>query len=200
MRVIHVIVLAAAALGVAGCTAGPVVTTDDAAPPKSGEPAVAPVTPRPDNAALVNAFDYAGRGDDPTATATGYYFTTPSGRWQCAIVPRVRAGCSGAGGAGLGIAGAPDSVPTPDGVSAAPNALVLERDGDAHFASIPQSELTPPSGAPNVLPFNKVLAAAAFRCNVQDAGVSCVSELSGKGFTFSGDGYTLRYTDVPSAQ
>lgn len=195
----NLIASAAATLAVAGCTAGPVVNTDDAAPPKSGQPAAAPVTTPPNNAALVNAFDYAGHGDDPTASATGYYFTTPSGRWQCAIVPRIRAGCTGAGGAALGIGGAPAAVPTPDGASGAPNALVLERDGDAHFASIPQAEFTPPSGEPNVLPFNKVLAAAAFRCNVQDAGVSCTSELSKKGFTFSGENYTLSYTDVPPA-
>jgi hypothetical protein len=42
------------------------------------------------------------------------------------------------------------------------------------------------------------LAVAAFRCNVQEAsGISCLSEKTGKGFTFSADGYTLQYTDLP---
>ncbi len=49
------------------------------------------------------------------------------------------------------------------------------------------------------MPFNKILAAAGFRCNVQEtAGVSCLSEFSGKGFTFSADGVAPQYTDVPA--
>ena len=37
-----------------------------------------------------------------------------------------------------------------------------------------------------------------FRCNLQESkGVSCLSEESGKGFTFSADGFTLQYTEVP---
>ena len=44
----------------------------------------------------------------------------------------------------------------------------------------------------------KILAAAGFRCNVQESGVSCQSETSGKGFTFSAKGYTPQYTDVPA--
>ena len=47
--------------------------------------------------------------------------------------------------------------------------------------------------------FNKILAVAGFRCNVQEQhGVSCLSELSGKGFTFSADGFVPQYTDVPA--
>ena len=53
-------------------------------------------------------------------------------------------------------------------------------------------------GPAKVLQFNRILAAAGFRCNVQESGVSCLSELSGKGFTFSADGYTPQYTDVPA--
>ena len=50
-----------------------------------------------------------------------------------------------------------------------------------------------------VLPFNRILAAAGFRCNVQEVtGVSCLSEFSDKGFTFSPDGFTPQYTDVPA--
>lgn len=49
------------------------------------------------------------------------------------------------------------------------------------------------------LPFNRILAVAGFRCNIQEAtGLSCQSELSGKGFTFSADGFTPSYTDVPA--
>jgi hypothetical protein len=43
-----------------------------------------------------------------------------------------------------------------------------------------------------------ILAAAGFRCNVQEAtGVSCLSEFSDKGFTFSADGFAPQYTDFP---
>jgi hypothetical protein len=49
------------------------------------------------------------------------------------------------------------------------------------------------------LPFNRILAVAGFRCNVQEsAGVACMSEISGKGFTFSQDGFVPQYTDVPA--
>ena len=40
------------------------------------------------------------------------------------------------------------------------------------------------------------LAAAGFRCNVQESGVSCQSDTSGKGFTFSADGFVPQYTDL----
>ena len=53
-------------------------------------------------------------------------------------------------------------------------------------------------GPAKALPFNRILAAAGFRCNVADSGVSCQSDTSGKGFTFSAQGYTPQYTDVPA--
>ena len=53
-------------------------------------------------------------------------------------------------------------------------------------------------GPANSLQFNRILAAAGFRCNVQESGVSCLSESSGKGFTFSAEGFTPQYTDVPA--
>ena len=49
-----------------------------------------------------------------------------------------------------------------------------------------------------MLPFNRTLAVARFRCNIQESkGVSCLSEASGKGFTFSADGFDLLYSEVP---
>ena len=63
--------------------------------------------------------------------------------------------------------------------------------------------MTPPRFAPSpgpatLLPFNRILAVGGFRCNVQQtSGVSCLSESSGKGFTFSEDGFTAVYTNVP---
>lgn len=182
---------AAASAALAGCTPGTVVNTDDAASPPPPSTTSAP--PEFGTANLVDAAEYQLEVNGRKA----YYFSTPSGRWQCAILPRDRAGCQPAGGAStMAVTGAPTEVPDPTGGTAAPNALVLDRDTDARFAKLAEPEFAQPAAA--VLPFGKVLAVAGFRCNVQEqSGVSCVRELTGRGFTFSAEGYTLRYTDVP---
>lgn len=180
-----------AAAALTGCTSGTVVNTDDAAAPPPASTTASP--PQFGTANLVNAAEYAievnGR--------KGYYFSTPSGRWQCAILPRDRAGCQPAGGTStMSVTGAPETVPDATGATAAPNALILDRDTDAHFANLAQPDFA--QSAAVVLPFGKVLAVAGFRCNVQEqSGVSCVREVTGRGFTFSAEGYTLHYTDVP---
>ncbi|WP_135455057.1 hypothetical protein [Mycobacterium sp. DL99] len=189
MKACLVVVAAAAAL--AGCTSGTVVNTDDAASPPPASTTAAP--PAFGTAHLVNAADYLLDVNGRKA----YYFSTPSGRWQCAILPRDRAGCQAAGGASaMAVTGAPTEVPDGTGGTAAPNALVLDRDNDAQFVNLAQPEFAQPTAV--ALPFGKVLAVAGFRCNVQEqSGVSCVRELTGRGFTFSAEGYTPHYTDVP---
>ncbi|MGV9803190.1 hypothetical protein ACWDTP_34560 [Mycobacterium sp. NPDC003449] len=180
-------VLGAAAV-LTGCASGTVINTGDAPPP--GPAPTSTAVPQFGTANLVRAADYAAQVDG----RTGYYFSTPSGRWHCAILPRDRAGCESAGGADIGITGAPQ-IPV-DGTDTTPNAIAVDRDHEAGFAVLPAPQFTVDS-AP-ALPFGKALAVAGFRCNVQEAtGVSCVRELSGKGFTFSADSYTLQYTDVP---
>jgi hypothetical protein len=132
---------------------------------------------------------------------TGYYFTTPSGKWKCAILSHAKAGCQSSSSwqSGLGIEGAPESVPDAAGEDTTPNAIVVDRDGDPQFVALEQPEFWLDPGPANALQFNRILAAAGFRCNVQEAsGVSCLSETSGKGFTFSADGYAPQYTDVPA--
>jgi hypothetical protein len=187
-------VIAAVAALAAGCSTGAVVNTDEpAAQTAAGAPTVLS-TPPPSNTHLVNAFDYVAHIDGKAR----YFFTTPSGRWACAIVPRVKAGCQATASSGLGIPGEPDTVPDAAGEQTAPNAIVVDRAGDAHFAALDQLEFSLDPGPATVLQFDEVLAAAGFRCNVQEVGVSCLSELTGKGFTFSTDGYTLQYTDVPA--
>lgn len=185
------LVMLAAAAALSGCASRTVVNTDDAAPP----PPASTTTPPPQysTANLVNAADYLLDVDG----RRGYYFSTPSGRWRCAILPRDRAGCQPADGASaMGVTGAPEEVPDATGETAAPNALVLGQDGDAQFAALAQPDFA--QSAAVVLPFGKVLAVAGFRCNVQEqSGVSCVREVTGKGFTFSAEGYTPQYTDVP---
>ncbi|MBX7455132.1 hypothetical protein GR927_44730 [Mycolicibacterium sp. 3033] len=188
---------AALALPLAACTGPTVVTTDDTVAAQAPAPAPPAETTRPSNAHLANAFAYVVPGPDPADGATTYAFTTPSGRWQCLITPRMQASCGKAGStaSAIGISGAPDDVPDADGEASTPTAILVDRSGDPRFAALP----APTVDDPPELPFNRILAVAGFRCNVQEAsGVSCMSELSGKGFTFSADGFTTAYTDVPA--
>jgi hypothetical protein len=177
--------IVAVALLAAGCSGERVVTTDEP-PAHTATPTSSPApSAPPNNFHLVDAFDYVAHVN---GTAS-YYFTTPSGKWRCAILPRAKAGCQSASRwqSGLGIPGEPEV-----------NAIVIEREGDPRFVSLEQPEFWLNPGPANTLQFNRILAAAGFRCNVQESGVSCLSELSGKGFTFSAEGYTPQYTEVPA--
>ncbi len=180
----------------AGCSSDQIVNTDDRPATDLSQTPAAPQPPPTDNRHLANAFNYVGYPNG----GTRYYFTTPSGRWACAIVPRVQAGCQSATNwrSGIDITGAPESVSDASGEPAPPNAIVVEREADSRFVALQQPEFTLDPGPANVLQFNRILAAAGFRCNVQESGVSCMSELSGKGFTFSDDGVVPQYTDVPA--
>lgn len=194
MRASTVIPAALAATVLAACTGPAVVTTEEAGPATSATPTAAPPPPL-NTTNLVNAFDFGV----PTDGFTRYFFTTPSGRWQCAIVPRVHAGCQNARGAALGIEGAPETVTDADGQQSAPTALLVGRDGAPEFVALPDAPLTPADATAAVLRFNEVLAVAGFRCNVQESsGVSCLSERSGQGFTFSAEGWAPHYTEVPA--
>jgi hypothetical protein len=178
------VVFSASAL-LAGCSADHIINTPEPSGQTTPASAAAPSAP-PSNAHLANAFDYVGH----TGDVTGYYFTTPSGKWKCAILSHAKAGCQAASGwqSGLGVQDEPEST----------NAIVVDRDGDPQFVALQQPEFWMVPGPANPLQFNRILAAAGFRCNVQEeSGVSCLSEASGKGFTFSAEGYTPQYTDVP---
>ncbi len=186
------IVISATLLAVTGCSAERVVNTGEWETATPTTTSVAPSLPPTNPAHLANAFDFV---QNPNGQAA-YYFSTPSGRWQCAILPRVKAGCEATGGA-LSIAGAPPTVKDAAGEDAAPDAVAVDPTGDAYFAAQDASELSPPEPA-KVLPFNRTLVVARFRCNIQEAtGVSCLSEESGSGFTFSADGFAPQYSEVP---
>jgi hypothetical protein len=176
-----------------GCS-GNVITTNEASKP-SEEPAAATSSAQSTNAKLLNAFDFYTSADN----RSGYYFSTPSGSWRCVIVPRTWAGCQSASGAGrIGVKGTPQTVTDADGSDATPNAIVVRTEGDATFAAFPADRFKSPAGPSKALPYNMILAAAGFRCNVQEkVGVSCFSEQTDNGFTFSNDGVHWRYTDVP---
>lgn len=184
-------VLIAAAAALAGCTPGTVVNTGEA--PAQTATSTSTAVPQYGTANLVDGSAYATEVNG----RTGYYFSTPSGRWRCAILPRDKAGCQSAGGLStISVPGAPTAVPDGSGGTSAPNAVAVDRDHDAGFIALTEPEFSVDGAKP--LPFGKVLAVAGFRCNVQQSsGVSCVRELTGKGFTFSGDTFAPQYTDVP---
>lgn len=192
MRVVFV--LSAAAILAASCSGERIVTTDE--PPAASPPTSTTVAPPPppNSAQLVSAFDYVAH----PAGAAVYYFTTPSGRWACAIVPRVKAGCQSATSplSSMNITGEPKTVPDAAGGQTAPNAVVIERNREPRFVAVEQPEFVLEDA--NVLQFNRILIAAGFRCNVQEAGVSCMSEATGKGFTFAPEGFEPQYTEVPA--
>lgn len=185
-------VAAVLTIAAVGCSGERIVNTDEPRPTTQVSTSPPP-PPAPSSAHLVNAFDYVAH---PNGAAV-YYFTTPSGRWACAIVPRVKAGCQSATGwaSGMGIADAPEAVPDASGQDTTPNAVVIEREGDARFVALDEPEFA--ADAAKTLEFNRILAAAGFRCNVQESGVSCMSEASGKGFAFSAQEFTPHYNEVP---
>ncbi|MGH3642593.1 MAG: hypothetical protein ACRDUX_26605 [Mycobacterium sp.] len=193
---VSALVLALSTVLVAGCTSGGIVNTDDARPTTQTSTSAPPPLPAPaNNDNLANAFDYAAQQNGEL----GYYFTSPSKRWVCAVIPRETAGCQSSTGSTIPIKGAPDTVAGPQGKDVSPNAIEVGVETDPRFASLegPGYALVP--GPSPVLPFDEVLIVAGFRCNVQEAtGISCASEVSGKGFTFSADGFTAQYTDLPA--
>ncbi|KUI01046.1 hypothetical protein AU189_11900 [Mycolicibacterium acapulense] len=186
--------MSAAAILVAGCSAERIVTTDEPFVASPTLTTAEPPAPPPTSAHLVDAFDYVAR----PAGSAAYYFTTPSGRWSCAVVPRDKAGCQSATSpqSSMNITGEPDTVDNGAGEQAAPNAIVIERDGEPRFVALEQPEFVLDDA--KVLEFNRILAVAGFRCNVQEAGVSCMSEATGNGFTFAPEGFQPRYTEVPA--
>lgn len=184
-------VVAVTAVLAAGCAKSVVVNTDST-PPRTETPTTTTTTVGRTDPVLVNAADYYITTDG----LKGYYFTTPSGKWNCAILPHAKAGCSAASGA-LGIAGAPDTVTNPDGEAVAANAIAITDQGEPGFTWVAPPGFSVKTGNAQVLDFNKTLAAAGFRCNVQDASVSCLAEATKKGFTFSPTGFAPHYTAVP---
>jgi hypothetical protein len=128
----------------------------------------------------------------------GYYFATPSGKWNCAILPHDKVGCQTATGQGMSIPGQPTTVQRSAGDTVAPNAIVVGDEIEPGFTWVDRPGFNLTTGKPVVLDFNKTLSAAGFRCNVQQSsGVSCENETTYKGFTFSADGFVLQYTPVP---
>ena len=147
--------LAAVAMLAAGCSGGTVINTDESPAAAPASTSAAPAPPA-SNAHLANAFDYVAYPPGGTT----YYFTSPSGTWACAIMPRAKVGCQSATNwpSAMGIAGEPDSVTDAAGETTPPNALVIAREGAAQFVALEQPEFSLDPGPAKVLPFNRILA------------------------------------------
>jgi hypothetical protein len=135
----------------------------------------------------------------------GYYFTSPSGKWRCAIIEdgsMAQAGCQPATNVepGMGVRGAPNVEDKISHLQVQPNAIRVTPTNGAEFAHLGQPVFWRTDGEAKVLPYNRVLAAGGFSCNVQQTGVACKDDRSTQGFTFSTDGYSFTYTDVVSEE
>ncbi|WP_143536516.1 DUF6636 domain-containing protein [Rhodococcus sp. 05-2254-6] len=158
--------------------------------------------PSPPPAAAISLVDPAtfARGE---GGLQGFFFTTPSGLWRCAILADSAqggsddqmAGCQPSSSMPMNVAGAP-SVPDHYSRNAtAPNAILVNATEDARFASLSQALFWRYDTTP-VLPYGQTLSANGFSCNVKESGVSCRSDDSGKGFTFSTGGYQFDYIEA----
>jgi hypothetical protein len=130
----------------------------------------------------------------------GWYFVTPSGKWRCAILPRLdAAGCQPGTNTGpsIGVPGEPNAVPNPVGTTSRPNAIWVQRGREPQFTYRGQADFWRfPLEQTPALPYGAELAADRFACNTSAAGVACSDSTTGRGFTFSDAGYVWRYTPV----
>ncbi|WP_230595463.1 hypothetical protein [Rhodococcoides fascians] len=136
--------------------------------------------------------------------AAGYYFTTPSGLWRCAILgdsaqrgPDERmTGCQPKTSTDMAVAGAPQVQQFGSSKMGAPNAILVNAVEPARFASLSQALFWRMDGLTPVLPYGETLAVDGFTCNVQESGVSCRSDNTGHGFQFSTNGYVFEYAEA----
>ncbi|PPJ36379.1 hypothetical protein C5E45_20215 [Nocardia nova] len=131
----------------------------------------------------------------------GYYFTSPSGLWRCAIIPgghNPQAGCQPSTNTrpDMGVAGAPTVEDQFTHGQAQPNAIRVDRSSGPRFDHLGQAIFWLTPGEAQMLPYNSPLTAGGFTCNTQETGVSCRDDQSGRGFTFSTAGFSMSYSDV----
>lgn len=220
MRKLGSVAVAVAILGLAACGSsgggdGPMATvitdrpapitavpsaTSDRTPSSSGQtttttttttmPTTTTAAPTSSSAPQANPQDYAGK-------APGwYYFSSPSGKFECgiAVLDTSIAGCHGS---------LPDSAPRVPGIGAsrtavAPNTVQLIAGSAAKFESLGDPKFHRFDGPAAVLPYGEVLTVAGsgstngLQCTVDEqTGVTCTDQV-GHGFTVSGDDFDLR--------
>ena len=129
-------------------------------------------------------------------------FVTPSSEWTCVIADYPsngsRAACAINPGEGpLRFEGMPPAqAPDPGGDPSRPNVIAVMEGADAGFLSLDRT-IWESGGTPKALPDGSVLQANGFTCNAAQSDVSCRDDQTGKGFTVSGEDFTLTYTDLP---
>lgn len=188
-------------MGVVGCGGSAGETVGDGQPVSDGR-SVGTVSPASTSVALSNmAVPGTAVADARTYFANsggidGYYFTTPTGRWHCAIIvggePHM-AGCqpSTNTGAGIGVKGAPTVESNYSHKQVPPDTILIERGSEPRFAVLRQAVFRLASEQAKVLPYNTSLSADGFTCTARDSGVSCADDASRKGFTFSTEGFSM---------
>ncbi|WP_430336251.1 hypothetical protein [Rhodococcus sp. ACT016] len=195
------LILASCASESDSATSGDVPSTTEASelsqqPQESETPKPAP--------SLVDPVEFSF---NPRGQLTGYFFTTPTGLWRCAILidsaqqgpDSQMAGCQPKTSTDLNVAGAPLVPDHAPGNPVPPNAILVNRTDEARFARLSQALFWRTDGVTPVLGYGQTLSTDEFSCNVQEAGVSCRSDGSDHGFTFSTDRYQYIYVEALSA-
>lgn len=190
-RLCLLLTCASAALLVGGCatttdgTAAPspqtvTTTTHPTTPPRTTGRTPAPTTTTAVPAAQVA--EYAG------GTSGSYYFTSPSTKFECAVItaPQPVAGCHGK------LPGTAPQVPVPGGPgTTAPNAIRVNATKPGEFTSTGDPAFHRFDGPVKALPYGSPLRVQGFTCTVDArAGVTCESG-AGHGFTVSDNDYRL---------
>ncbi|WP_415977331.1 hypothetical protein [Rhodococcus sp. 077-4] len=175
------ITTAESATSAAPSTSSPSMTT---------APSTTTASPTSPAAAQAKPQDYAGK-------APGwYYFSSPSGKFECgiAVLQSSIAGCHGS---------LPDSAPEVPGSGASgtavkPNAVQLIAGSPAKFESLGDPKFHRFDGPAAALPYGEVLTVPGsgstngLRCSVDEqTGVTCTDQV-GHGFTVSDESFDLR--------
>lgn len=168
-------------------------STPPSTPPSSMPPpstTTTTATPTNSAAAQADSKDYAGK-------APGwYYFSSPSGKFECgiAVLNTSIAGCHGS---------LPDSAPKVPGSGASgtavePNSVQLIAGSPAKFESLGDPKFHRFDGPAAPLPYGEVLtipgsgSTNGLQCSVDEkAGVTCTDQV-GHGFTVSAEDFDLR--------
>ena len=174
----------------------PITTTPPSAAPKSSSPSTTTTTvtttatPTSSAAPQAKPQDYAGK-------APGwYYFSSPSGKFECgiAVLESSIAGCHGS---------LPDSAPEvsdsgASGKPVEPNSVQLIAGSPAKFESLGDPKFHRFDGPAAALPYGEVLTVAGsgstngLQCSVDEqTGVTCTDQV-GHGFTVSDEDFDLR--------
>ncbi|MFD4292832.1 hypothetical protein ACFWQG_06385 [Rhodococcus sp. NPDC058532] len=191
MRTTRIILLLTTLSVVGGCAntvdgaAGP--AAEQPGPGTTTAPAPAATTTRstsvtPSAAPAAQVADYLGEAGG------SYYFTSPSGKFECAVItaPTPVAGCHGS------LPGTAPRVPAPSGPGTTiPNAIRVVTGEPGEFVSTGDPAFHRFDGPAKALPYGSPLRVQGFTCTVdRRAGVTCESG-SGHGFTVSDVSYDL---------